>query len=126
MVGTITTVTLGLLMAVAATVPEAQQKVRVKRKALAVLRRKILLVPLFFVLIFAGSIWLIDQRLMKAEAFLFEIGPTVRGRLDDFTSDYNKGDPEVIASYYAEQYTGSELGFDKPETISTEGGITIQ
>ncbi|MBI1926236.1 VCBS repeat-containing protein [Candidatus Poribacteria bacterium] len=65
-------------------------------------------------------------RYMKAEAFVWEIGSSIRGRLDDFTDNFLGGDPQVIASYYADQFTGSELGFDKRQKISEEGGIVLE
>jgi len=95
-------------------------------KFFKLLRRKRVWIPLSLLLIFAGSIWAINYWLMKAEAFVFEIGQSIRGRLDDFTADYKKGDPQVIASYYADGFTGSELGFDKRQKISEEGGIVLE
>src|SRR5438034_2710052 len=93
---------------------------------LRLIRRKTLWVPLCVLGILAAGLWLVNYRLMKTEAIVFEIGQSIRGRLDDFTKDYKRGDPQGIASYYAEGFRGSELGFDKRQKISEEGGIVLE
>src|SRR5579862_4216030 len=64
--------------------------------------------------------------LMRSERIVWEVGEGIRSRLDDLGADFVKGDPALIASYYAQQFTGSELGFAARHTASEEGGVLLE
>jgi len=89
-------------------------------------RRKRVWIPLLVVCGLAASILIVDRRLMKGEAVLYEIGQGIRSRLDDFGDAYKRGDAGVVASYYADEFSGSEFGFARRERISEEGGIILE
>ncbi len=89
-------------------------------------RRKIVWIPLVILFIFGGTVWATNRWMMGNEAVVFEIGQSVRGRLGDLADDFKHGDPQVIASYYADGFRGSELGFDRREKISEEEGIVLE
>jgi hypothetical protein len=91
-----------------------------------VLFRKRVLFPLAAVVVMAGACWGINYRVMKGEAVLYEVGQGIRGRLDDFSADYKKGESGVIASYFADAFAGSDLGFERRAKISEEGGIVLE
>jgi hypothetical protein len=89
-------------------------------------RRKIIWVPLALLLVAVASIALADRQLMANEAVVFEIGQSIRGRLDDLSRDFASKDPAIVASYFADSYRGGDLGFEKRTPISRENGITIE
>jgi len=76
--------------------------------------------------VLVGSIWLTNYVLMGREAVVFEVGQSIRGRLDDFGQDFAAGNPETIASYYAAAFTGTDLGFERRTRVSDERGIVIE
>jgi len=89
-------------------------------------QRKIILIPVVFLLITGGAVWATNYYLWKAEALVWEIGEGIRSRLDDFSSDYLKGDPQLVASYYADCFTGAGFGFAQRQKVSLEGGILLE
>jgi hypothetical protein len=63
---------------------------------------------------------------MRSEAIVWEVGEGIRSRLDDLGEDFVKGDRALIASYYAEPFTGSDFGFAGRQRVSSEGGILLE
>ncbi|MBI1926239.1 VCBS repeat-containing protein [Candidatus Poribacteria bacterium] len=122
----LTNILLALGTVISTAVPSLERWPVRKKRLLTVVRRKVIWIPLSFLLIVAGSLWGTNYYLMKAEAVVWEIGQSLRGRLDDFSHDYLEGEPQVIASYYTDEFNGSELGFDNRQRISEEGGIVLE
>ena len=89
-------------------------------------RRRIVWVPLTLLVLAAGSIALANYALMHGEPALFEIGQSIRGRLDDFSHDFAEGDTHTIGSYFADSFSGGDLGFEKRRPISEENGIRLE
>jgi hypothetical protein len=109
------------------TSPESKpQGGRVIARMKAAGRRKIIWVPLALLLVAVASIALANRQLMANEAVVFEIGQSIRGRLDDLSRDFASKDPAIVASYFADSYRGGDFGFEKRTPISRENGITIE
>jgi hypothetical protein len=88
--------------------------------------RKIVWIPLALFILAAGSVVIANYELMNGEPALFEIGQSIRGRLDDFSHDFAAGDPDTIAAYFADTFSGGDLGFEARTPISQENGIRLE
>jgi hypothetical protein len=88
--------------------------------------RKLLLIPVTALAVLAGGVWLTNYEIMGPEPLLFKVGQGIRARFDDFSADFKKGDPQAIASYFADRFKGSDLGFEARRKISEEGGILLE
>ncbi|HXA51643.1 MAG TPA: VCBS repeat-containing protein, partial [Candidatus Acidoferrum sp.] len=91
-----------------------------------VLRRKLIWIPLTVLCVLGVAGFVTNYLLMRSEKIVWEVGEGIRSRLDDLGADFSKGDRELIASYYGEQFTGSQLGFAGRQRASDEGGILLE
>jgi len=91
-----------------------------------ILRRKTVWIPLAVVLLTSIALFSINRHVWKQEALVWEVGEGIRSRLDDFSSEYLKGDAGIIDSYYAENFSGTDFGFADRTKVSDEGGILLE
>jgi hypothetical protein len=125
----ITAVLLGLIAGVAVRAPERstvrEQRSRARR-FFRFFRLKKVWIPLVLLAVLAGGLWIVNYKLMAYEAVLFEVGQSIRSRLDDLSDDYKKGDMEAVATYYAERFAGTELGFSGRHKSSEKDDILTE
>ncbi len=103
-----------------------KRKPPLRRERLRLLRRKIVWIPLSLLVLLASAVWITDAWYRYHEAILWEIGSGIRARFDDFTHDFRDGDPQVLATYYAAEFSGQGFGFETRRQLSEEGGILVE